>query len=354
MTSIYRIISRAAALGATAATLAACGGAHSSVAGPSVIPNQGAGSALSSAASAVPKSWMLPSAATTKKLLYLSDAGQNAVLVYDYANGKQVGMLIGFNNPTGQCVDRGGNVWIADSDAHELVKYRRGADSPALRLATTGRPIGCSIAPNGNLAAAELPAAEDAVSTVAIWSADASAAHSAPAATFAVPRCDPLAAPGYDNHNDLYLECTIADLSNIYELPAGARALRSVSLDRTIVAPGGVMWDGKYITFADRNFHFRRTTAIYRAIASATGSLAVVGTTVLTDACDAGSAIVFSPYIVGDANTPVNSRQGTSVIGDNQSCANAFDYWTYPNESNQVKTLPSAPAYATGASVSIL
>jgi hypothetical protein len=354
MTSIYRIVSRAAAVGAAAATLAACGGAHSSVAGPPVIPSQGAGAAGSSAVSAVPKSWMLPSAAATKKLLYLSDAGQNAVLVYDYATGRQLGMLIGFSNPTGQCVDRTGNVWIADSDAHELVKYRRGSVAAALRLPTTGRPIGCSVAPNGNLAAAELPAFEDAVSTVAVWSPDANAAHSSPAATFEVPRCDPLSAPGYDNHNDLYLECTIADLSSIYELPAGAQALRKVSFDRSIVAPGGVMWDGKYITFADRNFHFRRTTAIYRAIASATGSLAVIGTTVLTDTCDNGPAIVFSPYIVGDANTPVNARQGTSVIGDNQSCASAFDYWTYPNQSNQVKTLPSAPAYATGASVSIL
>ncbi len=363
MTSIHRISAGAAGLCIAAVALAACGGAHSSLAGPSVLPDQTSGipdrssaAANSAAADVQPeKSWMVPTAATVKKLIYLSDAGRNAVVVYDYATGKQLGLLTGFHNPAGQCVDRRGDVWIADSDAHALVEYRRGALAPAQRLSTSGRPVGCSIAPNGNLAAAEDPALEDAGSAVAVWSAAArAAAYSPHAASFAVPNCDLLSPPGYDNHNNLYLECTIADLSSIRELPAGARTLRKVSFNRSIVAPGGVMWDGKYITLADRNFHFRRSTAIYRAVASASGALAVAGTTLLSDGCGGGFTNVFSPFIVGDKNTPANDRQGTTVIGDDQSCTGAFDYWAYPNESNQVKTLPSAPSYATGASVSIL
>ncbi len=355
MTSIYRIGAGAAGLCLAAVTLAACGGARSSLAGPSVIPDGASREAGPAAAHAAPeKSWMAPTAAAVEKLIYLSDAGRNAVLVYDFTTGKQLGMLTGFHAPTGQCVDRRGDVWIADSGAGALVEYRHGLPTPIHRLVSPGRPIGCSVAPNGNLAASESPGFEDATSTIAVWSAGANAGYSAPADIFALHDCNLLSPPGYDGHNDLYLECTIADLSSIYELPAGVRALRKVSFNRSIVAPGGVMWDGKYITFTDRNFHFRRSTAIYRAAASASGALAVVGTTVLTDACDGGFTDVMAPYIVGERNTPANERQGGTVIGDNRSCTGAFDYWGYPNESNGVRTLPAAPSEATGASVSIL
>ncbi|MGA8574481.1 MAG: hypothetical protein WB609_02185 [Candidatus Cybelea sp.] len=355
MTSFYRITAQAIGLCAATAALAACTGANSSLAGPAVIPDQGSGTQSSASHSASDKSWMTASAAAIKKILYLSDAGRDAVLVYDFGTGKQLGMLTGFQSPAGQCVDKKGDVWIADSDARSLVEYPRGAITPIRTLSTGGRPVGCSVAPNGDLAAAENPGSEDQPSAIVVWSANASlGAYTAPGATFATPNCGTLSTPGYDNHNNLYVECMIADLTSIYELRNGAQSLQKVSFNRSIVVPGGVMWDGKYITFADRNFHFRRSTAIYRATESAAGALALAGTTELTDACSAGSTDVLSPYIVGNANTPANDRQATTVIGDNRACGGTFDYWTYPNESNQVKSLPSAPAYATGASVSIL
>jgi hypothetical protein len=355
MTSIYRISAQAVVFSAAAAALAACTGANSSLAGPAVIPDQGSGAQNSASHSASDRSWMIASAATIKKMLYLSDAGRGAVLVYDFGTGKQLGMLTGFQAPAGQCVDKKGDVWIADSDARSLVEYPRGVTTPIRTVSTGGHPIGCSVAPNGDLAAAENPGSEDEPSSVVVWSANASAgAYTAPRATFAVPNCVTLSTPGYDNHNNLYLECMIADLTNVYELRNGAHSLQKISFNRSIAIPGGVMWDGKYITLADRNYHFRRSTAIYRATESAAGALALAGTTELTDACSAGSTDVLSPYIVGNANTPANDRQGATVIGDNRACGGAFDYWTYPNESNQVKSLPSAPAYATGASVSIL
>ena len=37
------------------------------------------------------------------------------------------------------------------------------------------------------------------------------------------------------------------------ELPAGASALEPVSVKQTIYFPGGVMWDGKYITLTDQD-----------------------------------------------------------------------------------------------------
>jgi hypothetical protein len=354
MTSIFRFIARAIGVCAVSAALAACSGTQSSVGG-SLIPNQDPVSGSAPAAhSTADRPWMATTAAAIKKLLYISDAGRNAVLVYDYALGRQVGMLTGFHNPAGQCVDRKGDVWIADLDARSLVEYPRGATTPIRTLGTTGRPFGCSVAPNGNLAAAENPGDEDAANAIAVWSAGPNGSTSAHAAVYVVPDCATLATPGYDNHGNLYLECSTADLTNIYEIRNGEHSMQRVVFNRSIALAGGVMWDGNHITLADRDFRLRGATVIYRAAESASGALALAGTTELSDACSGGSSDVLSPYIVGNANTPANDVQGTTVIGDNRSCGGAFDYWTYPKESNQVKSLPSAPAYATGASVSIL
>lgn len=354
MTSIVRFTAGAIGVYAVSAALAACSGTQPSVGG-GLIPNQAPVSGKAPAAhSTADRPWMDTSTATIKKLLYISDAGRNAVLVYDYALGKQVGMLTGFHNPAGQCVDRTGDVWIADMDARSLVEYSRGATKPMRTLNTTGRPMGCSVAPNGNLAAAENPGDEDAANAIAVWSTGPNGSTSPNAAVYVVPDCASLATPGYDNRSNLYLECSTADLTRIYEIRNGEHSLRQVVFNRSIAVAGGVMWDGNHITLADRDFRFHGTTVIYRAAESASGALALAGTTELTGGCSGGSSDVLSPYIVGNANTPANDVQGTAVIGDNRACGGAFDYWTYPNESNEVRSLPSAPAYATGVSVSIL
>lgn len=354
MTSIFRCTAGTIGVCASFAMLAACTGNQSSFGG-GLIPNQApvAQSAPDSHSSSN-KAWMDSTAAAAKKLLYLSDGARGAVLVYNYDTGKQVGMLTGFNSPAGQCVDRKGDVWITDSEARSLVEYSHGATTPIRTLTTAGRPTACAVAPNGSLAAAENPGFEDAPNAVDVWSARPNGAAVTNPADFALPNCASIAPPGYDDHDNLYLECSIADLTNLYEIPIGARSARRVSFNRSIAIAGGVMWDGKYLTLADRDFHFRRSTALYRAAESASGALALAGTTELTDACGGGSSDVLAPYVVGNANTPANNVQGSTVIGDNRACGGAFDYWSYPNDKDQARKLPLAPAYATGASVSIL
>lgn len=67
---------------------------------------------------------MSPLASRKSKLLYISAFNGNDVTVYDYASGKQVGILAGLSPPAGQCVDAKGDVYIANDDGDSAV-YRR-------------------------------------------------------------------------------------------------------------------------------------------------------------------------------------------------------------------------------------
>jgi hypothetical protein len=99
-------------------------------------------------------------------------------------------------------------------------------------------------------------------------------------------------------------------------------ALMKVPFDHSLKADGGVMWDGKYLSFADQGYERGRATAIYRA-KRARGSLIVVGMTVIRNRpC---GAEVGQSFILGKKNTPANHEQGTVVVGGNTAC-----YYTPP------------------------
>jgi hypothetical protein len=80
-------------------------------------------------------SWMLPNA-KKKDLLYISDSfpyGSNDVFVYSYPKGKLVGKLTGFNEPSGNCVDKAGNVFITNFGARAR-RHKPDRDTQRLRL----------------------------------------------------------------------------------------------------------------------------------------------------------------------------------------------------------------------------
>ncbi|MBV8531392.1 MAG: hypothetical protein JO104_08750, partial [Candidatus Eremiobacteraeota bacterium] len=225
-----------------AALLASCSGPQSSTGGGSAIPSVPAPRyAAPDAQSGT--SWMSPDAQNVKELIYLSDAATNSVFVYDYSTSKPIGRLMGFDDPAGQCVDAQGDVWITSSHARTVVQYPHGAIRPARTLTTQGAPVGCAVAPNGDLAIAENPGSEDILGGISIFK------HASTlTARYSSPACGLIFPPGYDNKGNLFVECKDGDLTNVYEVLSGARSLERVQLNRTIYAPGGVAWDGKYIT----------------------------------------------------------------------------------------------------------
>lgn len=301
---------------------------------------------------------MSPDAQRVRKLLYVGDYYSFDVYVYDYETGSAVGKLTRFVDPRGQCVDARGDVWITQggrsgggSGAGSAVEYAHGGSAPIKTLAAYGNTIGCAVAPNGDLAVANLDVRTSSgfePGYVLIFK-DASGTPERRTCSGAPPYYYP---PGYDDQGNLYVE--VAGSSSqvaVCELPAGRRSLTLTTVNATLDYGDSVMWDGKYITLSDRSYDEGAATGIYRAERTSSGGLNVVGSTVLTNSCTPDD--VFQPFIVGSANTPENEKQGRTVVGGFIWCDNVLDYWQYPSGGTPSNQIVSAPEEPQGQSVSI-
>ncbi len=330
----------------TAAVLAGCGGSQPPIGAPGAMPHSRAIATHAERG----KSWMLPEAKSTKELLYISDQSSNHVYVYNYKTRRLLGRLRGFYQPSGQCVDSKGDVWITDSAGEAVVEYAHGALRYTKRIRTIGLANSCSVDPTtGSLAVSNIrtPRGEskvevfDLMGNRKVYSSDA---------------CQAIVQVGYDNQGNLYVSATSQESSSyVCELPHGGSQLVTVSISKTIVRPGGVMWDGKYITFTDTLYAFDYT-AIYQAQPESSG-LEIVGQTDFKG-CRGGLTSITQPFIVGSENTPSNNQQGNAVVGTNVFCGFSgsgyeFSYWAYPAGGDPKHTLFDAPIDPAGQSVSI-
>ena len=158
------------------------------------------------------------------------------------------------------------------------------------------------------------------------------------------------AATAYDNKGNLYAEAGTSGF--LCELPAGGTSLAPVAFDHTINSPGGVMWDGKYLTLTDEAYKGGISTALYR-VKQTRGGLRVVSKTRIRDRqC---GATVAQPFIVGNKNTPANHQEGTAVVGANPACYyfSSVNYWHYPRGGFPFNQVQPQPGRAEGLSVSI-
>jgi len=331
---------------AVAAMLAGCGGPQPPIGAPRAM-QQGRASEHQADRDGA---WMLPEAKSTKELLYISDQSTNHVYVYNYNTRRLLGRLRGFYQPSGQCVDSRGDVWITDSAGEAVVEYAHGALRYTKRIRTIGLANSCSVDPTtGDLAVSNIrtPRGESKIEVFylmgnrKVYSSDA---------------CQEIVQVGYDNQGNLYVSATSQESSSyVCELPHGSSQLVTVSISKTIVRPGGVMWDGKYITFTDTLYAFDYT-AIYQAQPESSG-LEIVGQTDF-NGCRGGLTSITQPFIVGSKNTPSNNQQGNAVVGTNMLCGFSgtgyeFSYWAYPAGGDPKYTLFDAPIDPAGQSVSI-
>jgi hypothetical protein len=101
-------------------------------------------------------SWMLPEA-KNEELLYVGNtqggpSGNGYISVYRYAAGQLVGTLSA-SFPTGLCVDRQGDVFVANGFGGNIAEYPHGGTKPIETLPDDGNPNGCAIDPvTGDLA----------------------------------------------------------------------------------------------------------------------------------------------------------------------------------------------------------
>jgi hypothetical protein len=290
------------------------------------------------------RSWMLPDAKNIKKLLYVAGAITNTVYVYDYKTATLVGQLTGFDQPSGECVDKKGDIWITNWEGGAVYEYAHGGTSPMRTLQSGTFQTACSIDPTtGNLAVGNFYGELD------VWK------HAKGTPTnYGSSECPFIWGPGYDNHGNLFLEAvTSASPVFICELPHGGTSLQIVPTNWKIGYGADVMWDGKYITFADQAFGGGSVAAgVYQATESASG-LTLAASTALNDPCGYGYTDVVQPFILGRKNTPKNDRQGNAVLGSNNSCLTVVDNWAYPSGGNPKRVIRTPDDVVFGSVVSI-
>ena len=292
-------------------------------------------------------SWITPQAKTIKKLLYISNDYPGQVLVYNYKTDELVGTISGFQNPSGQCVDAKGDVWIADTDSGIISEYAHGGTA-VLGSVKAIQPIGCAISPSGDLA---VSAASTGVSDeLEVWKN-----ASGDPIVYANHACTFLLTPAYDNRGNLIVEGdnTTTGPWEPCVLLAGSPSLVAATLNQSLLTGGGAAWDGQHIVLTA--VRGRGSTKLLRVAIESPGSINVVGTTTLTNDpnCKSFRAAVGLPFVVGDKNTPLNRNLGKVLLGGNTCPQSRFGFWRYPSGGEPFKAFGSQPAEPSGSSVSI-
>jgi DNA-binding beta-propeller fold protein YncE len=270
-----------------------------------------------------PRSSMSP-AASRNDLLYISDIGTDDVYAFSYPGGKLLGTLTGFQEPAGLCVDKAGNVWIADAAAAEIFEYAHGGTTPIATLQESGQePLGCAIDPTtGNLAVSNMATATGGSGSVAVYT-NASGTPT----DYTDPAMAKMVFLAYDSHGNLFVDGANASSAFAFaELPSGGNALTNVDLNQSFEAAGGVAWDGKYVAVGDALLG-----VVYQFSITANGATEV-GTTNLTDGAWVEQ---FCIPLKSSRKTP---RQGDRIIGP-AVAEQHVGYWDYPAGGTATKMI---------------
>jgi hypothetical protein len=198
------------------------------------------------------RSWMSPGA-KRQDLLYVSDFGGSNVYVYSWPKLTLTGTLTSFGQTGGVCVNKGGDIWIVDRKARDVIEYTHGGTSPIATLSDTyGVPYGCAVdKTTGNLA-------------LAIYLNQASSYTRGGVAIYPRASGSPTEYQddgileyfflGYDNDGNLYVDgeyTNDAPSFELAELPKGASVFTQINLPVPIKYPGGVHWDGSSLDLLD-------------------------------------------------------------------------------------------------------
>jgi hypothetical protein len=207
------------------------------------------------------ESWMAPNLKATN-LLYISDEIANTVSIYSYPQGRRRGMLTGFQAPHGECVDKAGNVFITNSQGHDILEYPHG--STKLRAVfddANSSPFDCSVdATTGNLAVTNVGIFSSFEGSVAIYE-NASGSPT----IYRDPNIYDYRYCGYDNRGNLFVDGDVEGPKiRFAELAKGSQTFTDITLDQSIRYPGGVLWDGAHVAVGDAGDASQDIPTIYQ------------------------------------------------------------------------------------------
>ena len=281
------------------------------------------------------RSWMAPGAKNAD-LLYISDAESNDLYAYSYPKAQLEGTVTGLSGPEGECVDKAGNVFVANTLATQILEYAHGGTSPIATLDDSGYyPVGCAVDPTtGNLAVTnicgELYGQCVSDGDLLVFPG----AKGTPKTYSDRGGIDEFYFCGYDDKGNLYVDGLYTSSFAFGELPHRKSSFTNITLDTFVYQPGGVQWDGKYVAIGDEDLY---NNVIYDfQITGTQGKLARPGGTPLD-----GAKLVIQFWI-----------QGKTVIGPNHGGTGSVMFFKYPSGGSPTKVL-HAFSTPVGSTVSL-
>lgn len=251
--------------------------------------------------------WMAPNTSSRDLLYVTGDCG--GICVFSYPDNTLVGQLSDSNSPFGECVDKAGDVFVADfggdTGTAAILEYAHGGTTPIATLSDPGYyPEACSIDPTtGNLAVTN-----DGGPLAIYTGAKGDPTY------YTDPKADPIGFCAYDDKGDLFVDGEYVGSGNyaLLEMPRGSDAFKSIKLKSPPSFWYDIQWAGKYLALAES------TTVIYHvAVSGAKGT--VIGSTVLNGSVSGievqfwiQSGTIIEPY-------------GTSDLPDE------IGFWRYPS-----------------------
>ncbi len=285
----------------SAALLAACSSGGSSVnpAGVQLAPGATVHGLLSLAAHPGNDNGVHPPASPDKKkkkggVQYISNFYGSDILSFDYPKSDaSTGTISGVTDAQGMCTS--GLIgkkdwWVVASGSDEVEEFAVNGTSPIATLSeSTGEPAGCSVDSKGDVAVSILGAGDVVVFKGGKGSG--TAISDGLTSTYFV---------GYDKKGDIFVDGDSATGVGFAEMAAGKSSFTAITLPNTIEFPGGVQWDGKYITINDQE-----GLAIYQYTVSGT-SAKLEGTVSYSGASDCVDTWIAGKYFIcpdaGDEN----------------------------------------------------
>jgi hypothetical protein len=288
------------------------------------------------------KSWISPDVLPDrhhhkKKLLYISSFYSSEVDIYDYKSLKLKGTLTGFDAPQGECVDKKGDVFVANTDASEILEYARGATSPTATLEDSGYyPVGCAIDPKtGDLAVSNIFSTEEEDGNVVIYP---KATGSGTAYTVAgVAEAFFVA---YDNDGNLFVDGHPVLFGSGFafaELPSGSSSFEAITLNQSIEFPGGVGYDGKYVTVDDQD----ADNTIYQFTISGTSGTKEGSSTFSGPEDMLGYSFVPQKY---------NGKQSSTLVGPDGAAESTYIF-NYPAGGAAIRSVDDGLDENSGSAV---
>jgi hypothetical protein len=222
---------------------------------------------------------------------YFSNLSIGTILEFDYPKGDaSIGSISGVPLPQGECTNvlfgsGKKTFWVTSSTSAPgtIQEFKVGGTTPmaTLQAPSGDRPVGCAVDPaTGNLVASiinnnHVDLYKKATGTPTVLS-------------------DPFVQTffcGYDAKSDLYCDGFTSTAVGFAELPKGSKSWTTLT-GTSIVFPGEVQYDGKYITVNDQEAH-----AIYGYTCSS-GSCTLERTVSLSGASGCGQTWIARGYVI--------------------------------------------------------